>query len=178
MAWGLSRKYTSNHWIWTKRGTDPLWTFVFYAGDLHSKKIAVYLSVNPMKRYCCMRGDSSSELENRSAESWRPEAFLVSWYGIILENNALRVDNYNGQCQRSLESVKTCSTTRCFVFSRALLLARSDSTSHSAMSYGGLSVHGRTPPPWLAELKELIKGNFFGNRTHTQILQNVDQNGC
>ncbi len=27
------------------------------------------------------------------------------------------------------------------------------------------------------ELKELFKGNIFGNRTHPQIMQNVDQNG-
>ena len=32
------------------------------------------------------------------------------------------------------------------LFSRALLLARSDSTSHSAISSSSLSVHGRTPP--------------------------------
>ncbi len=43
-----------------------------------------------------------------------------------------------------------CTPTASGVFfSRALLLARSDSTSHSAMSSMGLSVHGRTsaPPP-------------------------------
>ncbi len=57
-------------------------------------------------------------------------------------------------------------------FSRALLLARSDSTSHSAMSSSCLSMAG-PPPLWLAELKELIKGNIFANRTYAQILQNV-----
>ncbi len=34
-----------------------------------------------------------------------------------------------------------------FLFSRALLIARSDSTSHSAMLSSGLSVCSRTPPP-------------------------------
>ncbi len=85
----------------------------------------------------------------------------------------------SGNPVSSLLPAKTRFNTRrkpsFLFFSRALLLARSDSTSHSAMSSRSLSVHGRTtPPPCLAELKELIEGNIFGNRTHAQILQN----GC
>ncbi len=60
------------------------------------------------------------------------------------------------------------------IFSRALLLARSDSTSHSAMLSVQLSVYGRTPPPVLnwppptpyqlntAEFKRLHQGSLAG----------------
>ncbi len=40
-----------------------------------------------------------------------------------------------------------CSVSKLLVFSRTLLLARRDSTSHSVMLSVWLSVHGRTPPP-------------------------------
>ena len=44
-----------------------------------------------------------------------------------------------------LNSCKAFAVTNLFLFSRALLLARSDSTSHSTMSSVQLSVCGRTP---------------------------------
>ncbi len=62
-------------------------------------------------------------------------------------------------------------------------LTTARSSCHSVMSSIWLSVCGRTPspphtPPRIAWSERAHQGEHFWKLTHTEILQNVDQNGC